>query len=127
MTDDNQTTTPPATTGDIAGSSARSVTMITYVLFGLGYVVPLTTIVGVILAHIKRKDAVGTIYESHLTWLIRTFWFSMLGMIVGVLTMIILIGWIVILATAIWGIYRLVIGFIRFNDTQAIANPTRFF
>ena len=62
----------------------------------------------------KRGDARGTWMESHFTWLIRTFWWSLLWGLIGGLVLItlglILIGipiappiWAV---DAIWVIYR---------------------
>ena len=113
-----------------------------YVLFGIAAVVsiagygmavgaPLLTIIGivaVIIAYVKRDDARGTWTASHATWLIRTFWWSLLWNLVGMLVLVtlglILIGipiaygiWI---ATTIWVIYRLVRGYLYFKDSQPI-------
>jgi len=85
-------------------------------------------IVGVIIAYVKRDDARGTWVESHLTWLIRTFWWSLLWDVIGVLILVtlglILIGIpiaiAIFVATSIWGIYRLVRGFLLFKDSQPV-------
>src|SRR5689334_16817121 len=60
---------------------------------------PLLTIIGVIgviVAYITRSDARGTWAESHLTWLIRTFWWSFvwncLAFVIGWLFAITVIG-----------------------------------
>jgi uncharacterized membrane protein len=68
----------------------------------------------------------GTWAESHLTWLIRTFWWSLLWNVLGgvvVLGTLFLgypIGWVIWVATAIWVIYRVVRGFLLFHDRRAI-------
>ena len=119
-----------------------STTLVVYILFALAAVValvghgmlvgaPLLTIIGivaVIIAYVKRDDARGTWAESHLTWLIRTFWWSFLWNCVGWLVLItlgiILIGFQIAIAiwviTTIWVIYRLVRGYLYFKDSKPI-------
>ena len=86
----------------------------------------LVGIVGVILAYVSRGDSRGTWVESHLTWLIRTFWWSLLWNVLGglvVLGTLFLgypIAWVIWVATAIWVIYRVVRGFLLFNDRRPI-------
>src|SRR5437867_12345206 len=90
---------------------------------------PLLTILGIvaaIIAYITRGDARGTWCESHLTWLIRTFWWSLLWNCIGGLVVLLTlflaypIAWAIWVATAIWVIYRVIRGFILFNDRRPI-------
>ncbi|MGU3496941.1 DUF4870 family protein [Xanthobacteraceae bacterium A53D] len=101
----------------------RNITMITYILYAIGYFVGITMLVGLIVAYMKRGDAAGTIYESHFTWLIRTFWIGLIVGIIGFFTSFILIGVPILIACYIWGIYRVVKGFLAFNDRKPIAAP----
>lgn len=55
-------------------SDTRMLAIICYGLFILVFTNGLTAIVGVVLAHIKRGDTRGTIWESHFTNLIHVFW-----------------------------------------------------
>lgn len=57
-----------------AFSDMRVLTIICYGLFLLAFTNGLTAIVGVVLAHIKRSETRGTIWESHFANLIRVFW-----------------------------------------------------
>jgi len=98
---------------------------------GLASPFPLMTIlgiIGVIVCYVKRDDARNTWVASHLTWLIRTFWWSFLWDMVGLVILftlgLILIGipiafgiWLV---TAIWVIYRVVRGYLLFKDSKPI-------
>ena len=117
MTD--QQASPPTT------DSSRDPHMahIAYGLFAVGFLNGLTAIIGVILAYVRRPDVKGTYLESHFTYLIRTFWISLLGGIVSALLMIVGVGFILILAVAIWVIYRIVKGWIRLADGRAIDDP----
>jgi uncharacterized membrane protein len=88
---------------------------------------PLLTIigvVGVIVAYITRGDARGTWTESHLTWLIRTFWWSFLLNCLGWLLAVTLIGLPVALAiwigTTIWVIYRVIRGYLLFHASKPV-------
>ena len=108
--------------------------LVAYILFGIAALVgfaghgflSLVGIVGVILAYVSRGDSRGTWVESHLTWLIRTVWWSLLWNVLGgivVLGTLFLgypIAWVIWVATAIWVIYRVVRGFLLFNDRRPI-------
>jgi uncharacterized membrane protein len=122
--------------------SLISTTLLIYALYGFAAVAGLVSsgfpliapffgvlgVVAVIIAYVKRGETAGTWLASHYRWLIRTFWFSMLWAVVGMLVLVtlglILIGipiafgiWI---AATIWVIYRLVRGYILFKESKAI-------
>ena len=65
----------------------------------------------------KRDDTAGTI-ASHFTWQIRTFWWSLLWFVLGIATLIIGVGFLILLADAIWVIYRIVKGFLNFIEDK---------
>ena len=100
---------------------------VVYGLYAIGYVTGITYIIGLILAYVKRSDARGTWVESHYTWQIRTFWYSLLLTVIGVLLYIIIIGWAILAMVAVWGIYRLVKGWIMLANRRPIDNPTGWF
>ncbi len=117
-------------------------TLVAYLLFGLaaitqiagsGLIVPaplltIVGVVGVIIAYVQRGDARGSWVESHITWLIRTFWWStvwaVIGWVVLIVFAIILIGFalgpLIWGATAIWVLYRVIRGILLFKDNQPI-------
>jgi uncharacterized membrane protein len=85
-------------------------------------------VVGVIIAHVKRSDARGTWVESHLSWQIRTFWWSfvwsMIGWLILIVLGIILIGiplaFLVWAGVSIWVLYRVIRGYLQFKDSRPI-------
>jgi len=100
--------------------SLRSLTLIVYVLQGLGFFNGLTFIAGAILNYIKKEDAQGTIYQSHFTWQLRTFWWGVLWTMLGAVTSIIFIGYFILTLNAIWVIYRIAKGFIYWNEQRPL-------
>ena len=98
----------------------RNVVLAGYALQALAFFVGISAIVAIVLAYVKRDDARGTWLESHFRWQIRTFWFALLGGVIGGITLIILIGWAILCATAVWVIYRIVKGWLAFNDGKPL-------
>jgi len=96
----------------------KQLTLITYILYAVSAFVGITAIVAIVINYVKREDTAGTIYESHFTWQIRTFWWSLAWFFLGMLTMIIGIGFFVLVADGIWVIYRIVKGFLNFNEDK---------
>jgi uncharacterized membrane protein len=69
---------------------------------------------------VKRDDARGTWLESHFSWQIRTFWWGLLWGIVGAILLLVLVGDFVLLATAIWIIYRIVKGWLNLAENKPV-------
>ena len=102
---------------------ARNLLLITYILFGVGLVVGISAIAGIIIAHLKSGDVDSEFLKSHYRWLIRSFWYGLLGAIVGYLTIPLIIGMIILPVVWLWYLYRLVKGFLRFSDDKPIEDP----
>ena len=100
--------------------SNKNLTWAIYGLYAASFLVGITSIVAIILNYVKRGDVAGTYLESHFTWQIRTFWISLLVGIIGVVLMLVLVGWIVLLADMVWVVYRLVVGALALNDGKPI-------
>ena len=124
------TTQPQGGMDEAQLDNLRTLTMVTYVLYAVSALVGITAIVAIIVNYIKRDETRGTIYESHFTWQIRTFWWGVLWAVIGFVTMFIVIGiatvWVlglgflVLAVNAIWMIYRVVRGFLAWNDRKAM-------
>ena len=106
-----------------SNSEVKNYVFIAYVAYAVGLLILFTPVVGVIMAYVKRDEAQGSIYASHIDWLIKTFWVSLIGLLLGRLTIFILIGWLILAATSIWLIYRVVVGLIKLNEDKPV--PTQ--
>ncbi|MGN6666757.1 MAG: DUF4870 family protein [Trinickia sp.] len=104
-----------------AGRDMRTLTHILYGLFALHWFTGgISIIVAVIIAYLKRDDAAGTPYESHVTWLIRTFWIGLVGYIVGAALVFVIIGFAVLTAVSIWMLYRIVKGWLYLYENKPL-------
>lgn len=109
-----------------SNSEVKNYVFIAYVTYAVGLLILFTPVVGVIMAYVKRDEAQGSIYASHIDYLIKTFWVSLVGTVLGTFTTLILIGWLILLVTAIWFIYRVVIGLIKLNEDKPVSTQGWF-
>jgi len=88
--------------------------VLTFMLAGL----PL--LVGVAINFYKRKEVQGTWLESHFNWQINTAWITLAGFALAGLTLEFGIGFMILLVTVVWMIYRIVIGWYALNDDKPV-------
>ncbi len=100
--------------------SNEKITALIYALYAASFLVGITAIAAIMMNYIKREDVVGTYLESHFRWQIRTFWFAMMYSSIGVILLLILIGWPILIATGFWVIYRITKGWLRLFDRRAM-------
>jgi uncharacterized membrane protein len=103
----------------VTNESARGTAIIAYILFLIGWpTFHLATIVGLVLAYIKRGETRGTIWETHYDNIINTFWTTfVLGIVCGLLCLV-FIGFPLLVALAIWFLYRTIKGLLRALESQ---------
>lgn len=105
----------------------RNWSLAVYVLYLLG--APsggVTSLIGVIMAHIKVNEA-ETLWRSHFVFQIRTFWWSVLAVILGIVmcVTVILLPFGILLLTVLgfWVIARCVVGLIKTANNEPIPAP----
>ena len=97
--------------------------MIVYVLYLIGFLVGLTALAGVIIAHLKLGQA-DPASRSHHQYQIRTFWFGLLMVVVGVLLSVTGIGYLILLWWFVWTLVRCIKGILRLLDERPMEDPT---
>jgi uncharacterized membrane protein len=90
-----------------------------------GFVFGLPSLIAVFLNYLKRGDVAGTWLESHFRWQIRTFWFTLLWLVVSGFVMLTIIGipvaaWIIIPVLGLWVAYRVIRGWLALGGSQPI-------
>lgn len=80
-------------------------------------------LIGVIVAYLKRGDARGSLWETHITYIIRTFWLGVLGIIIGTATSFIGIGVLILIAVGVWWLIRSIKGVLKAINYEPIRNP----
>ncbi len=114
----------------------RAMPAVVYALYILGLFHGLTLFIGLIMAYVLRSGA-GPANQTHYTWLIRTFWISLIWLAIGCGVMLvsfpfafILIGipfmWVggmICLFAWLWAIVRCIVGAVRLAEGQPVARP----
>lgn len=122
---------PPVSAALLAYALFGIAAVIAFVSSGFHFIAPLMGLVGIaglIVAYVKRDDARGTWIESHLTWLIRTFWYSFLWGVIGAVVLVVLgivligipIALLIWAVASIWVIYRVIRGYLLFKESKPI-------
>ena len=88
----------------------------------VGFIVGITALAGLVIAYMNRGKAGGFV-ETHYTWLIRTFWIALLFSLVSALLIVVLIGVVGMIATAVWVLVRLVKGLQALGRNEPVADP----
>lgn len=116
----------------------RSLTIALYVLYIVAiFSAGLLAVIALIINYVKRGDVQGSIFESHFTWQIRTFWWYLFWNIIAFVPFFFLFftgenpdafAGVALGASAfcvaviglswIWIVYRAIKGLIRVNDNQ---------
>lgn len=119
--------TPSTSPGEPAESLVQ-LTHVTYALYALGLLTAgLIAVAGLIVAYVKLDDAKGSYIESHLRWLIRTFWWglgwSALVWLFVILTLGIglIVAWLFWGAVWVWFAYRIIKGWLRLAEKRQVA------
>jgi uncharacterized membrane protein len=93
-----------------------SVLIVTAFLFGW------PSIIAVILNYVKRSDVRGTWLDSHFSWQIRTFWYSLLWVVVGAVLFVTLIGipaaYVIWWVAGLWVLYRIIRGVLALSSQR---------
>jgi uncharacterized membrane protein len=96
-----------------------------HVLYGLHTVAPFTfwslSVIALVVNYIRRSDETDAHYLAHHDYMIRTFWWALLWLVLSTPLYLLFIfpgvvAWVVVGA---WYVYRCIRGWLRFNDNRA--------
>ncbi|MCR5858498.1 DUF4870 domain-containing protein [Mesorhizobium sp. J428] len=121
MTDTNPPPAAPRETDQWLEPGKTNV-QIVYFLYIAGMFIPILPLVGLIMAYINRGKAGGWV-DTHYTYLIRTFWIGLLYGAIAVILMMLLIGFLLLVAVAVWIIVRCIVGLQAAGRGEPVKNP----
>ncbi len=106
-----------------AASDDKTIAIVNYVLMIVGVLATagVLNLVALVLAYAKRSEASDWV-RSHYDFQIRTFWISLIAGLVGIATMIIGIGFAILLLLAIWVLVRAVVGLSHVTSNRPYPN-----
>lgn len=116
----------------------RSLTFILYILYIIAiFSAGILAVIALIINYVKRNDVRGSIFETHFTWQIHTFWWYLIWNIIAFIPFIFLFftgenvtafAGVAVSATIfciavislswVWIVYRAIVGIIKLNDNQ---------
>ena len=100
----------------------RGLAFAVYIMYFLGYVTGITTIIGVMIAYLQNRPASSEL-RSHFTFQVRTFWIGLIFLVAGGILLQIGIGVLVLLWWFVWSLMRNVKGILALNRNEPIENP----
>jgi uncharacterized membrane protein len=105
-----------------AGEKGQGTVMLVYVLLLASVLVWPAGVVGVIIAYVYKEDAPLWL-QSHYRLQIRTFWISILYILLGMLLLVAVVGYVILLFWLVWFLVRCIKGIRYLNRGQAYPNP----
>ena len=85
------------------------------------------SIIAVIINYVKRNEVRGSFLDSHFSWQIRTFWWSLLWVVIAGLLIATFIGMVIgvpmMLVVGLWILYRIVRGWLALTSRKAMPVP----
>ncbi len=96
--------------------------LISHILFLVGLAIPISFLVSVIYAYIRKDASENTWVMSHFNWIIKSFWGVVLGTVLSVLFFFFGIGVLIAVLVEIYAIYRGIKGIIALRDQKELPN-----
>ncbi len=123
---------------------------VTYALYGAALLLgtldarlfAVLAVSALIIDYLKRETVSETLLETHLRWQIRTFWFTLLGVLAGSVlgaigiggiidallgqhfgasVPLVLTGWLLIAAASLWYVYRITKGWLLLREDEPVS------
>lgn len=115
----------PEPAGKPSGLGGWDAVKLVYVLYLVGFFVPLCALAGVIVAYAKR-GSVGPAEAGHFAFQIRSFWIGFVAITAGALLTLLLVGWLVMAVWGVWALARFITGLLKALESEPVADPDGF-
>ena len=112
----------PAKQGAAPIVDDRGLAFAVYILYFVGYLTGITSLIGVTVAYLQQYSA-GPELRSHYIFQVRTFWIGVIFLVVGALLFVSGIGVLILLAGFFWSLMRNAKGILALNRNEPITNP----
>lgn len=93
----------------------RTWAIITYVLHLVGAVLAIPSIIGLIMNYVLLDSALPEL-RSHHQWQIRSFWWALFWTVIGLVLLLVFIGYFVLFAVWVWYLYRHIRGLVALSE-----------
>ena len=107
------------TTLETSAQADRTLAFVAYVLHLVGAIAGVTSIAGLIVNYLQRGHG-DDVIDSHHRWMIASFWWGLLWVVIGVITIVLVVGWVILFLAWLWYIYRHVRGLIALVNGEGL-------
>lgn len=112
----------PRTTSSTSSFEFNRPTIIA-LLYLASAITGLTAIIGVVLAYVWKNEPQEPWEVSHFEYQVRTFWIGVIGTFIGAILLLVMIGVLILLATAVLVIVRTVLSLLNAQKQEPMPNP----
>ncbi len=99
--------------------SDRTIALIAYGLHLFGAIAGVTSIIGLVLNYMSRNQYDEAL-ASHHRWMIRSFWWALFWIVIGIITWVLMIGWVICFLAWVWYVYRHVRGLVALLNRDSL-------
>ncbi|MEG3220517.1 hypothetical protein MID13_18230 [Vibrio gigantis] len=99
--------------------NAKTHAIVAYALMLLGFFTGISFLAGGIWGIVKKSDAQGTVFADHYDNITKTFFVSIVLTIIGALTVVFVIGYVVLLVAAIYTLWKLIAGLAKITSDKS--------
>ncbi len=121
----NEVISTPGAPGE---SDRQALTTLTHVMYGLHtaswFSAGIFSVIAIIINYAKRPDLTDPFFLSHFRWQSRSFWFTLLWLVLAApLWILVIPGWIAYVVIGLWYLYRFIRGWLAFADGRSMPMP----
>ena len=82
------------------------------------------SVIAIIINYVKRPDLPDDFFRSHFRWQARSFWFTLLWLILAApLWILVIPGWFAYVVIGLWYLYRFIRGWLSFAERRPMPVP----
>jgi uncharacterized membrane protein len=117
------------TIDDTAGRERSNLTLLTHVLYALHtaswFSAGIFSVIAIIINYVKRPDLPDEFFRSHYRWQSRSFWFTLLWLVLAspLWALLFFPGAVAYAVIGFWYLYRFVRGWWSFSDGKPMPMP----
>jgi uncharacterized membrane protein len=111
-----------------ASAERSNLTLLTHALYALHtlswFSAGIFSVIAIIVNYVKRPDLPDAFFRSHFRWQSRSFWFTLLWLVLALpLWILVIPGWIAYTVIGFWYLYRFIRGWWSFADGRPMPMP----
>ncbi len=93
-----------------APDAAYSNLQLVYILYLIGSLIPIVGLVGFIIALVNKGKGTSPLADTHYEWMIRSYWMYWVAAAVGLVLLLLVVGYLVLLAAWVVWLVRTIMG-----------------